>query len=198
MGEGQLDVTERVVGTLVGGFVVAHVLPGETPEGLEFALTDFCFRQGGASFAMEWMFEDWLDEPAAEMLSEAINSDFLWTREAPSPVHVFVGAALVGPALADLGPDGWRTMDGRSAGLVAVDMYPEHHDGRPSSPIVVPNSAESDRAFEVRTNQFLDFAEVIAAGDWAECPDCGEPWDRDDYQCIDGCLRPEATEGIDY
>jgi hypothetical protein len=198
LGEGQLGIADRVVGTLVGGFVVAEAIPAGTPDDLEFGITDFCFRQGGATMAMEWMFGDWLDEPAAEMLFEAISTGFIWSSGVPSPVHVFVGAALIGPALADIGHDGWKAMDRQSPGLVAVDMYPEHDDGSPPSPIVVSHTAHADQVFKARTNQFLDFAEVIAAGDWTECPDCGEPWDRDDYQCIDGCFRPEALEGIDY
>lgn len=178
--------------------MIAHDIPLETPDHLELALTDFCFRIDGVSWGMFWFFEDWLDEPAAEMLVEVLHSGFMWSPAAPSPVHAFAGATLIGPALADLGPGGWHAHGRPEPWLAGVDgTCWEDDDGAQPALIVVSGGAHADRVLERRANQFLDFAEAIAAGDWAACPDCGDPWDRDHYECLEGCWRPEALEELD-
>lgn len=193
----QAHPTDRIVGTLVGPLVIAHAIPLEAPEHLEVALTDFCFRIDGVSSGMFWFFEDWLDEPAAEMLVEALDSGFMWSPASPSPVHAFVGATLIGPALTDLGPGGWWALGRPEPWLAGVEgICWEDDDGAEPALIMVAGSAHTDHVFERRTNQFLDFAEAIAAGDWAACPDCGGPWDRDDCECLEGCWRPEAFEWL--
>ena len=189
--ERQRGLEGRVVGTWTGGLVIAHDLPSDLPDHLEHALTDLFFRPGVVSWEVEWWLEDWLDEPAIQMLIAAIDSGFIWSRKAPSPVHVFVGATLIAPALADLGPEGWSVVGEPDAWIADAEMPGQDITSSPSRSILVASAARADAVFEVRSNQCLDFADRIAAGDWSICPDCGEPWDEDDCECIAGCFRPE-------
>ncbi len=75
---GQLDIADRVVGTLVSGFVVAQALPAETPDNLEFAISDFCFHQGGVTDDAVLLFERMRPGPARLVL-DWYSSDYTLT-----------------------------------------------------------------------------------------------------------------------